>query len=67
MEIGLMFLDAFEDRPFCLANIEGRAVLTRYLVDNVGSVISRGRGLRSGECVAESGGGGEGDRNIVTV
>ena len=64
---GLVLLDALEDRAFRLANVEGRAVAARDLVDDVGRAIRRRRGLRAGERVPEGGRGGEGNGNVVAV
>ena len=64
---GLVLLDALENRAFRLPNVEGRAVAARDLVDDVWCPIRRRRGLGAGECVAEGGGRGEGDSNIIAV
>ena len=64
---GLVLLDALEDRAFRLPDVEGRAVAAWDLVDDVWCLIRRRRRLGAGECVAEGGGRGEGDSNIIAV
>ena len=49
---GLMFLDPLDVRSLRLSIVEARAVVAGYLVDGVGSLRSRNRGLRSGQDVA---------------